>query len=742
MLVGSRLVILDFGLARPIPTPEESGLTRSGILIGTLDWMAPEQLLGGYDERSDLYSAALILLQALKGKPSENESGGLAGALRRATGDTDFRKHLPADLPASWRYVLLRCLERDPSRRPASAKEAQELLTQRRSRFRSAAGNVIRSRWLKISVATAILVALVVLGFRYLRRPGLQPGSLIMVAATINSTGEPKFDGITYALRADLGQSSDFNIWDNQRLGEVSRSMRRDVTSPPQAKEWREIALREKAPLLVFSTLSRVGDGYSLAIHGEQIGRAPEPTQHWDQSFNATGPAGLFDAVHDAATWIRTTAGEKAADLSANNREPQEITTNNWEALQLYDQAQALSAAQRDTEAIPVLERAVQIDPQFAMGLMRLGDLLNAQYKSEEGFSYWRQAIALARAQHLSEHEKLAIESRYKLEIRDLGAAVPMLQDWVGKFPNDPLAPRLLAAALLGQRHYEEAIRVARQAQERFGPTVFGTSILIRALAARNQTADIEPQFQVLERLSAHSVALEFRGMVAAMRGEYDEAARLFRELASTAQGQAASRAAGLLAISEADRGRMDEARGILSAAIAKDREAGQDGLASQKTVALAFLEGQLGDASRARALAEQAVSIVGPSPQVILQSVTILARNGDVAAAAQLAKRFPGGEGPRFEAARLRMQGEIFAAKGEYAKAVVQLDRASNTDRPQDPKEYLARALELDGNRALARLTYQNMVNSPWLTWDLVEEEWPGTRYVAKQHLKELEGE
>ena len=114
--------------------------------------MAPEQLLGGYDERSDLYSAALILLQALKGKPSENESGGLAGALRRATGDTDFRKHLPAGLPASWRYVLLRCLERDPSRRPASAQEAQELLTQKRSRLCAAAGNVARSRSIKISV--------------------------------------------------------------------------------------------------------------------------------------------------------------------------------------------------------------------------------------------------------------------------------------------------------------------------------------------------------------------------------------------------------------------------------------------------------------------------------------------------------------------------------------------------------------------------------------------------------------
>ena len=99
MMVGSRLVILDFGLARAVVSKNDSSLTHTGMLMGTLDWMAPEQLLGEFDERSDLYSAALILLQALRGKPSENESGGLAGALRRATGNTDFRKLLPANLP-------------------------------------------------------------------------------------------------------------------------------------------------------------------------------------------------------------------------------------------------------------------------------------------------------------------------------------------------------------------------------------------------------------------------------------------------------------------------------------------------------------------------------------------------------------------------------------------------------------------------------------------------------------------
>lgn len=738
MLAGSRLVILDFGLARPILPRQDGSLTHTGTLLGTLDWMAPEQLLEEFDERSDLYSAALILLRAFKGKSSEKESGGLAGALRRATGDTDFRTQMPAGLPSAWRYVLLRCLERDPSRRPAQAQQVQELVTRRRRVLFADLGNLARNRWIRVSAAAAILLALVALGFRYLSRPaGLQPGSLIMVASTINATGEPRFDGMTSLLRADLEQSSQFNVWDGQRLGAVLSSMRHDPQSKPEPKEWREIAFREKAPLLVFSTVTRLGDGYTLSIRGEEIGSAPQPpVQSWEQTFSTTGPDGLFEAAHKAATWIRSTAGEKAADLSANNRLPQDITTNSWEALQLYDRARSLSAARRATDAIPVFQRAIQIDSQFAMALMWLGDILNAQYKSDEGFADWRQAVALARAQHLSAHETLSIESRYALEIRDFRAAEPVLREWVLKFPNDPLAPRLLASCLLGLGRYEEAIDVAREAQERFGPNVFGTSIVIRGLAAKNRIAEIEPQIQVLEGLSAHTLALQFKAVTAALQGDYTSAERVFRELISVARGEDLSRGISCLAILEADQGRMDEARRILRDAIDKDGEAGEDGLASEKTVTLAFLEAVAGNGKMAGALAAEA-GAASQSPQVIVESVTILARLGYFEEASRLSKRYPKEEGPRFEVARLRMQGEILAARGDLPQAVDVLDRAASKDRINAPKEYLARVLDLTGERERAKLIYQSIAGTPWMIWGSPEDEWPGAFLAKKYHEK-----
>ena len=124
-------MILDFGLARPILTREDGGLTRAGTLVGTLDWMAPEQLLGEYDERSDVYSAGLILIRALQQGSDTTESGGLVGALRRATSDVEFRAQMPKSLPAPWRYALLSCLERDPKQRPRNVEEVQKLVQSR-----------------------------------------------------------------------------------------------------------------------------------------------------------------------------------------------------------------------------------------------------------------------------------------------------------------------------------------------------------------------------------------------------------------------------------------------------------------------------------------------------------------------------------------------------------------------------------------------------------------------------------
>jgi tetratricopeptide (TPR) repeat protein len=263
--------------------------------------------------------------------------------------------------------------------------------------------------------------------------------------------------------------------------------------------------------------------------------------------------------------------------------------------------------------------------------------------------------------------------------------------------------------------------------------------VLIRGLIARKELAGIDQQITILESLSSKPLAQGFRAMVALLRGDYSASAALLREVMHSDDVQESSRATSLLANLEADRGEIERARTLLGDGILKDRETSQDGFAAEKTIALAFLDGMAENHALAAARARQAVSM-RRSPLVIVQAVTVLARNGSSRDALSLMNSFPAGEGPKHEADLLRMRGEILAARGEFKQALDVLERAARMDRPQVPKEYLARALDLAGDRLQAKLVYEQIADTPFPTW-IVEDQWPATRLLARQQLKEFEG-
>ena len=189
MIVGGvtsgleRAVIVDFGLARAAaPLPDESGPTPPGIVHGTPDYMAPEQLMGqDVTPAADIFAFGLVLYEALTGlKP-------FAGAPRsRLTGEVvSPRVHVP-ELSLSSEAVILQCLSADPARRPPSAldivegwsKPAQLALPRRRrlvwawlaagAIFLAAFGGVTRLMWWKGNEAGGTASHVVVEPFKVL----------------------------------------------------------------------------------------------------------------------------------------------------------------------------------------------------------------------------------------------------------------------------------------------------------------------------------------------------------------------------------------------------------------------------------------------------------------------------------------------------------------------------------------------------------------------------------------------
>ena len=161
---GTRVVLTDFGVARrSTPASRDESLTASNVLLGTPDYMAPEQLeLEIATPASDIYTLGLVMFEMLTGKPPFEADTALKMLFRRVQEEPPSpRVHLP-DLDPRWEEVILRCLARDPKDRYAEAQDLIRVLDGDRSRWLLPAPAADRFKnlvpWL---VATAIAAAFV-----------------------------------------------------------------------------------------------------------------------------------------------------------------------------------------------------------------------------------------------------------------------------------------------------------------------------------------------------------------------------------------------------------------------------------------------------------------------------------------------------------------------------------------------------------------------------------------------------
>ncbi len=165
LLPDGQVKLLDFGLAKVTSSDDESSLTRDGAILGTLAYMAPEQLRGSasVDERADLWSLGAVLYELLGGRPPFG--GGPATTLISSVlGDAP--PPLPPSVPPDLAAVTLRLLEKLPQRRIASAAEVARLLARRQA-------PPLKRRalyWLAVALSCAVILCAALLAPRVAAR--------------------------------------------------------------------------------------------------------------------------------------------------------------------------------------------------------------------------------------------------------------------------------------------------------------------------------------------------------------------------------------------------------------------------------------------------------------------------------------------------------------------------------------------------------------------------------------------
>ena len=477
--------VLDFGLAKVVPAgasvgvsqmPTATGpeyLTSPGSTMGTIAYMSPEQARGEeLDARTDLFSFGAGLYEMATGRmafPGNSAAAIHDAILNRAP--TPLARLNP-DLPPELERIVNKALEKDKRLRYQSAADIRTDL-QRLKRDRESARlpatttavvavNERRGMWWKAGVPAAlVLAALAAVSYFYFHRtPKLTDKDTIVLADFVNSTGDPVFDGtLRQGLSVQLEQSPFLNIVSDQQIQQTLPLMHQPADAKLAPAIARQLCQRIGGTAVLVGSIAQIGTQYLLTLKATNCGSGELLASTEEQ---ASDKNHVLEALGKTASDIRSKLGESLATVQRFATPLEQATTPSLEAFQAYSMGRKAMAATEWAAALPFFQRAVSLDPKFAMAYARLGTTYANLGESILGAENTRKAYELSEG--VSEGEKFYLESHYYENVTgDLESARKVYQLWAQTYPREwrPRAPLYVIYSALGQ--YEEAHNQARE---------------------------------------------------------------------------------------------------------------------------------------------------------------------------------------------------------------------------------------------------------------------------------------
>jgi serine/threonine protein kinase/tetratricopeptide (TPR) repeat protein len=485
--------ILDFGLAKrtshstPVlsattiasqATIDDPFLTSPGSTVGTVAYMSPEQARGkDLDARTDLFSFGSVLYEMATGAvPFRGDTSAVIfDSILNRPPVPPLR--LNPDLPPHLEDVLTKLLEKDRDLRYQSAAELRSDLKRLRRDSESGAMAALSSSatlrrplappkrklpgWIVPSLVVLLVAAAI--AFVFARRGhALTERDEILITDFLNTTTDPVFDGtLKKALAVDLGQSPYLNVFPDQRVRQTLQFMGRRAEDRITSDVGREICLREGIKAMLNGSIDSVGGQYIVTLEatnassGDSLGR---------QQAQADRKEEVLNALHTAASRLRGQLGESLATVQKYDTPLAQATTSSLDALKAFTLGDAKHNLGDELAAIPNYQRAIELDPNFAMAYARLGTVYNNLGQTELSEQNRQKAFELR--DRTSEREKLYIMSHYYADSGQLEKGITAYELYRQTYPRDYVPYNNLAVIynLLGQ--YDNGLENARHAVE------------------------------------------------------------------------------------------------------------------------------------------------------------------------------------------------------------------------------------------------------------------------------------
>jgi eukaryotic-like serine/threonine-protein kinase len=442
-----RILVMDFGLARSL---ESGGMTQSGALLGTIEYMSPEQAMGAHlDGRSDIFSLGLIFYELLTGKMPYKADTAMASLLKRNQERAIPAAELDTSIPKVLSDIVSKCLERDLSARYQNAKEILSDLDVWEGKQPTLASVAKQTpvpprevpwKW----IATGVLaLALVIGGWALRGRLAAKPASTAPAGPEVslailpfrNGSGDSKLDwlgsSLADMLSTDVGQSAHLRTISPDRLQQVLTDLHVTPVTPIDPTMVGRIAEFSNADTVVWGQYAKFGD--QIRIDGtlqDLKHNRSEPLK-----IEAASEKEIPKTVDALAELIRTklaVSPDVMKELKASAFQP---SSKSLPALREYNQGAQLLREGKNIEAAKMFHAATQDDPQFALAYARLAETDSALGYDVDAEKFSRKAVDLS--QNLPAREKYRIAAGHARIMKDYPTAIASYENLAKTAPGD-----------------------------------------------------------------------------------------------------------------------------------------------------------------------------------------------------------------------------------------------------------------------------------------------------------------
>jgi tetratricopeptide (TPR) repeat protein len=616
-------LIMDFGIARSTGAPVGAvggrlqagnivaGQTTLGAIVGTIQYMAPEQARAQQiDHRADIYAAGLIIYDMLGGRRRLTRAESAIAELTGRTLEAPPRlRTINPSIPEPLEQIVDRCLQPAVEKRYATTPDLIADLD--RLDDEGELKPVERRLTPRVAGAAAAVVALLLATtWWFASTPGApveRPPLSVLIADFQNGTGDSVFTGaIEQALSIAMEDASFVSAYPRARAKQAAERLRAGAALDEDTA--RLVARREALNVVLAGTIALSGGTYSLEARALDVARPDDDdgVVIARASTTAGSKADVLPAVANLAAQLRRRLGDTAASVSAPS---ETFTAASLDAMRAYVKGQDLQVAGQFEEALEAYQEAVRYDEGFGRAYAGMGVIygnLKQDQKAEESYQQ-----ALKHLNRMTEREKYAtLGSYYLLVARDYARAIDNYKQLVERFPADRGGHANLAYAYLNVRNMDGAVEQVREALSlEPGNMLQRMNYGMYSLYASDFDTAIEQSRMIPPEsgLFPYAVFTEARAIAAA--GDLVKAREVVAELAKAKDpGPALGSLATVdLALVE---GRYGAVIDTLNTEAAAEQKSGNPGEAAARLVVLAEAQRALGRRADAVAAATRALAL------------------------------------------------------------------------------------------------------------------------------------